>query len=530
MRMYAVKGLLGLALVVGVGGFIGTTPAGAIFPTLTMTSSPSSGPPGTAIAVSGLCNQDVPGSPFPPEYQGVGATQALVSLVVASTGVPVAYVTIPVGSNGQSWAGTFTVPLGTAGGQYYLDAECLTVTNQPSGDAPYTSNNFTVQGTLTATLDVTWTANPSQYSQAVAFTATATGPSGDPAPTGNSSFLFDGNYQAVTQESNGSYEGTVPQSLLTLGGHSLTWTYPGDYNYAPETSAFTQTVNETPINIAFVTPLASAPYGQTVTYSIKETYATPAAGLPTYPQAPLEITEGAGNAIGQGTPNAGTNVASVPISDLAPGPYELTASTQGIEFGPASANVGLSVTPTTSTTVSSSANPSPPGQSVTFVAQVKAVAPATGTPSGLVQLSIDGAPVGSAESLNSGVAIFPAVSTMAAGSHVISVRYSGSGATYSGSTGQLVETVQLAQPILNADPIYSSLPNLEAQLSYAGHAISGATLTFSTPSGSVICSGVTGTGGTATCPGAARAVLSLGYVVHFAGNASYLPGSASGSL
>ena len=94
----------------------------------------------------------------------------------------------------------------------------------------------------------------------------------------------------------------------------------------------------------------------------------------------------------------------------------------------------------------------------------------------------------------------------------------------------MVETVQKVQPVINADSIHSTLPNLEAQLSYAGHAISGATLVFSTPSGTVICSGVTGAGGSASCAGGTRAVLSLGYVVRFAGNASYLPVSASGSL
>src|SRR5580698_8606775 len=111
MRMYAVKGLLGLALVVGVGGFIGTTSVGAIVPEATFNVSPSSGPPGTAIAVSGLCNQAVPAPPFPPEYLGSGATHAVVALAPASTGSPVAYASIPIGSDGQTWSGTITVPV-----------------------------------------------------------------------------------------------------------------------------------------------------------------------------------------------------------------------------------------------------------------------------------------------------------------------------------------------------------------------------------------------------------------------------------
>src|SRR5262249_22945091 len=49
----------------------------------------------------------------------------------------------------------------------------------------------------------------------------------------------------------------------------------------------------------------------------------------------------------------------------------------------------------TSTVVSSSANPSASGQSVTFTATVSATAPGEGTPSGTVQFVIDGSNSGS---------------------------------------------------------------------------------------------------------------------------------------
>src|SRR5262249_23251904 len=75
------------------------------------------------------------------------------------------------------------------------------------------------------------------------------------------------------------------------------------------------------------------------------------------------------------------------------------------------------------TTVTSSANPSVPGQAITFVAMVAASVPGANSPTGTVQFSIDGgAPV--SQTLSGGMASFT-VPSLAVGSHTVTARYLG---------------------------------------------------------------------------------------------------------
>ena len=80
----------------------------------------------------------------------------------------------------------------------------------------------------------------------------------------------------------------------------------------------------------------------------------------------------------------------------------------------------------TTTALTSSRNPATYGQSVTYTATVRVVAPATGTPTGTVQFSINGVPaVGGVRPINaSGVATFSS-STVPGGANAIVAVYSG---------------------------------------------------------------------------------------------------------
>ncbi|MCA1558151.1 MAG: MBG domain-containing protein, partial [Acidobacteria bacterium] len=87
----------------------------------------------------------------------------------------------------------------------------------------------------------------------------------------------------------------------------------------------------------------------------------------------------------------------------------------------------------TTTTVTSSVNPSSPGQNVTFTATVASTA---GTPTGSVQFVIDGIAVGATQALNgSGSATF-STSTLTVGTHTVSANYGGAG-SFSTSAGSL---------------------------------------------------------------------------------------------
>jgi Big-like domain-containing protein len=531
MRGLVAKIAMGTVLLAGVTAFAASTQAGALFPQNNFNFSPDFGPPGTVISVSGMCNETFEPYGEPPAYTGTGATHVIMGFALATSNIPLVIDSYPVGTDGHSWSGTLTVPNGIAGGQYVLEAQCDRADGSSSGDYPYSEEFFQVQGFGAPTLALSASAPTSQYSEAVSFTATLSGPAGDTQPTGFGDITFDGNQDINPPAgTTGTYTATIPPFLLGVGTHTITWTYPGDNNYSTNTASLTLTVNAAPTSLSFVNPPTSAPYGQNTNFTVSDVYTSRLTNMPLFPADEIQISEGNGTVLGQGMSSATTGQATIAVSGLAPGPYVLTATSDGPDYVPSSATTGFTVNPTTSTIVASSVNPSTPGQSVTFVAQVKAVSPATGTPSGLVQLSIDGSPVGSAVSLIGGVATFPAVTNLTTAQHVISVAYSGSGTTYSPSSGSLVQTVAKAQPVINADPILSTLPNIAAQLSYAGHPLTGQTLNFYTPGGVFICSGVVNAAGTASCAGGTRALESLGYIVQYAGNATYLAAQASGPV
>src|SRR5262249_13019947 len=154
-----------------------------------------------------------------------------------------------------------------------------------------------------------------------------------------------------------------------------------------------------------------------------------------------------------------------------------------------------------STTVTSSVNSSTFGQAVTFTATVSAIAPATGTPTGIVKF-LDGASTLSTVSLSSGKATY-ATSSLAAGNHTITVSYSGD-PNFAGSTSTAItQTVNKASTT-------TTVP------SSADPSVFGQTVTFTatvtpvapgagTPTGNVsFLDGTTTLGTTALSGGAAR--------------------------
>jgi hypothetical protein len=94
--------------------------------------------------------------------------------------------------------------------------------------------------------------------------------------------------------------------------------------------------------------------------------------------------------------------------------------------------------------LSSSANPSQPGQAVKFTLSLSAAAPGAGTPTGTVQFAVDGAAAGAPVSLSGGAASYTA-SNLAQGSHTISGQYAGS-ASFLGTTNQLTQSVRTGGP------------------------------------------------------------------------------------
>src|SRR5205814_1115709 len=91
------------------------------------------------------------------------------------------------------------------------------------------------------------------------------------------------------------------------------------------------------------------------------------------------------------------------------------------------------------TAVTSSANPSVFGQSVTFTATVTATAPGTGTPTGTVVFRDGGTPIGT-NTLSSGQATFT-TSSLSAASHTITVVYNGDANFNTSTSPNFTQTV-----------------------------------------------------------------------------------------
>ena len=98
----------------------------------------------------------------------------------------------------------------------------------------------------------------------------------------------------------------------------------------------------------------------------------------------------------------------------------------------------------TSAIVISSLNPSTYGQAVSFSANVAALAPGAGTPTGTVQFVVDGGNFGSPVMLAAGSATSSSISTLTEGAHSVSAIYSGDSNFSASSSATLGQTVNQA--------------------------------------------------------------------------------------
>ena len=228
----------------------------------------------------------------------------------------------------------------------------------------------------------TQTSGPGQsvFGQSVTLTATVSASGG--TPTGLVTFE-DGGTELGTADLNSSGVATFTTSDLGIGDNAITSVYAGNNSFAASTSpVFDQSVTPA-ITTTSISSLANpSVVGQSVTLvanvlAIAPSSATPTGGTATF-------TDGT-TILGTAPMNAG--VAVFTTSSLALGQDSITATYggdaefDGSESAPLSQVVGQS---STDTTVTSSANPGFFGQNLTFTAQVSAVSPGGGTPTGSI--------------------------------------------------------------------------------------------------------------------------------------------------
>jgi LPXTG-site transpeptidase (sortase) family protein len=176
---------------------------------------------------------------------------------------------------------------------------------------------------------------------------------------------------------------TCAVTYAGVGSHTITAVYSGDANFNSSTSVpLTQNVNKDATTTSLSSSANPSVAGQGVTFTATVTANPPSAGTPT---GSVTFQDGGVNIPGcVGIPMVG-GVAT--CNDPPVGIHSITAVYSGdANFSPSTSAPLTQIVnqDATTTALSSSANPSASGQSVTYTATVTANPPGSGTPTGTV--------------------------------------------------------------------------------------------------------------------------------------------------
>ncbi|HKF21440.1 MAG TPA: Ig-like domain repeat protein [Candidatus Angelobacter sp.] len=395
-----------------------------------------------------------------PSVSGQSVTFTATLLAVApGAGTPVGTVTF---LDGGSPIGTGTLSGGIATfTTSALGAGNHTITTNYGGDGNFNGSTGSLTGNpqvvnkANTTTTVTSSANPSVFGQSVTFTATASAVApGAGTPTGTVTFL-DGGSPIGTGTLSGGIA-TFTTSALAIVSHTITTSYGGDGNFNGSTGSLTgnpQVVNKANTATTVTSSVNPSAFGQSVTFTATLSAVAPGTGTPT---GTVTFLDG-GSPIGSGTLSGG--IATFTTSALAVGNHTITTNYGGDgnfngSAGSLTGNPQVVNKANSATTVTSSANPSVLGQSVTFTATVSAVAPSSGTPGGTVTFLDGGSPIGTG-TLSGGIATFT-TSALAVGNHTITTSYGGD-SNFNGSTGSLTGNPQVVNKSNTATTVTSSL-------------------------------------------------------------------------
>ena len=324
-----------------------------------------------------------------------------------------------------------------------LGVATQSITVSYGGDGSFTSSTSAALSQLVnqanTTTSLVSATDPSVFGQAVTFTATvsATAP-GSGTPTGKVTF-YDGSISLGTAPlSSGSASFTA--KALPTGSDAIIAIYNGDPHFTTSTSAaLSQSVNQAGTTSVVTSATNPSVFGQSVTFTATVMAVAPGSGTPT---GSITFLDGS-NTLGTAMLSGGK--ATFKTTALAAGPHTITVSYSGDGNFVKSTSAPLTQTvnhAATTSQVTSSANPSVFGESVTFTATVKAVAPGSGTPTGTVSF-LDGSTSLGTGTLSGGKATL-SISTLAVAAHSITVVYVGDTNFLTSTSGILTQTVKQA--------------------------------------------------------------------------------------
>ena len=282
--------------------------------------------------------------------------------------------------------------------------------------------------------------NPSSVGQQLTLTAKVRSAVMGPPPDGENVTFLDGRTTlGVVPLKSGV--ASLQTSKLAAGTHTLQAAYAGDVNYLPSKSvAVLQNVNAFPTSIVMASSLNPSLYGQPLTWiaKVSATGSTTPTGNVAFRWSRDSQTYTIGT-----TPLSASGVATLTRSNLNAdpfgAPYPLVAVYSGDSFNLGSTSPILlqDVLQTrTAASITSSVNPSKPGQAVTFTAKITSP---TVIVTGPVTFSIGYTSLGTAQ-LSGGTAKFTTTSLPAGASRVKVTYYGNSNVAKSSAT--VLQTVQ----------------------------------------------------------------------------------------
>ena len=366
-----------------------------------------------------------------PNPSVVGQVVTFTAVVSSSSGTPVGSV---IFFDGSASLGGTSLTNGTAvlsTSSLSPGSHSITAAYQGSGQfEPSTSAVLTqvVNGNVRVPSKTTLTTSgsPAFVAQLVTFTARVTSRGGS-IPDGELVAFHDGPVPIGTGTTTGGVATFTTASLIAKK-HTIKAIYAGDANFETSTGTVTQIINKYGTTTVLVSSLNPAVYGQSVTFT-----ATVTTNAPSAPTGNVKFT-------GLGTAPLIGGVATFTKARMRAGTHAITAEYLGDNLSAPSTSPVLNevVNPASTTTqLTSSANPSASGQLVTFTATVTS---STGlNPSGNVTFTAGTTTLGTVAVINTTASISTA--TLPVGATTITATYNGS-AGFTGSSASLIQVVE----------------------------------------------------------------------------------------
>ena len=291
---------------------------------------------------------------------------------------------------------------------------------------------------------------------------------GNTVVNGSLNVLIDGKLVCTAPGGQGFHCPDPPFLGWDAGVHNVGMSYSGSVDYIASTSPlYPVVINPDPTTTSLTASSAGLTFGSGVTFTsaVADAY-TPAVGTVTFydsmtPTAAIAEAQpninpvAAGlNPVGSAVLAASSTTAALTLTNMLPGTHNISACyTSPVNasgtynyLNSCSASVAVSVKLPSSgplATVSllkSSANPSAVGQAVSFTAMVETTGAFTQTPTGSVTFLDGGASIGTATLAGDGTAVLT-TSTLAAGTHTITVQYAGTAALAASTSASLTQLV-----------------------------------------------------------------------------------------